>query len=193
LELNNQVEVGITFQALPVTPTVYDYFALANNINGLGQTAPPYTSVPLVNGTFTGATGNFSCATRQSYETNSCGNRTLWYRFDVAGSGKIRVNATIIAGATNTTIFNNNDIVLYRETIPGDSTSIVPVSLTALTVAGVPWGEACMHFGRYYLKMTGCNYTVESVFPTIQLLDQFGDYCSNPVPLSVVGATRSSA
>ncbi|NVO03450.1 MAG: T9SS type A sorting domain-containing protein [Bacteroidetes bacterium] len=195
LELNNEVDVGIKFESWPIIPTVYDHYSQANLINGLGQAAPPYTNITLSNGNYSGASGNFACATKDIPDQNSCGTKTLWYKIVLGATGKIRINATITAGLSTNTNFNSNDVQLYHSIIPGDSTiaGLVPISLSSITSGGLPWGEACMNPGTYYIMLTGCNYTVESVVPNVQLIQESGDFCSDPVLFTINNAATASA
>lgn len=191
LVVNDQVEVGIRFEPVAPTPLRYDHYSHANVINGLGETDPPYTPVNLIGGNYDGASGSFACATKDITDQNTCGTRTLWYKFTSAISGKIRLNYTIQGMGT---FFNASNVMLFRETVPGDSTSIGLVNkpMTAISVAGTPWGEACLNPGTYYIMLTGCSYTIENVIPHIWLLDEFGDLCTNPVPLVLNSPGTSS-
>ncbi len=195
LELNNEVEVGVKFDSWPVIPLVYDHYSQANLINGLGQTSAPYTSVTLNNGNYSGASGNFACATKDVPDQNICGTKTLWYKIVVGSTGKIHINATVSAGLSSSTIFNVNDVQLYHEVVVGDSTAtgLIPITLSPISSGGLPWGEACMNPGTYYILLTGCGFTVESVVPNVELIQQGGDFCSDPVLFTVNNATSVSA
>jgi PKD repeat protein len=195
LELNSQVDVGITFQSTPVQPVLYDYYSTANLINGLNQTAPVYTPVTLSNGTFTGATGYFSCATNSIPDPAACDPKSLWYKIVVGATGKIKINFTTTLAGVATTAWNAANMQLYRQLIPGDSTTagLMPIPLTAITNSGMPWGEACMNPGTYYILLTGCNFTIETVVPRVMLTGQSGDFCSDPVAFSVTNAGTANA
>jgi hypothetical protein len=108
IELNNQIEVGVRFHGLPTAVVKYDHFKEfatghdgPNVINGLGQTAAPYTSVVLNNGTYTGAQASFNCATKHPTDQNTCGTTTLWYKIEISTQGRIRLNFDVTNG-TNT-------------------------------------------------------------------------------------------
>ncbi len=195
LELNNEVDVGIRFESWPIIPLVYDHYSDANVINGLGQSVPPYTNVTLNNGSYSGASGNFACATKDITDQNTCGTKTLWYKIVLGSSGRIRINATITAGSSANTIFNNSDVQLYHQIIAGDSTSagLIPVSLNSVVSGGLPWGEACMNPGTYYIFLTGCSYTVESVVPNVQLIQEAGDFCTDPALITMNGSSTANA
>jgi len=189
IELNNQVEVGIKFDSQPGQYLLYDHYSHANLINGLNETSAPYTQVVLSNGTYSGATGYFACATHDSNDPNTCGNRTLWYKLIVGATGKIKLNFSI-NGDTNNTFYNNNNIQLYKQIIYGDSTinGLIQIPLNTINAIGKPWGEACMDVGIYYILVTGCNYTIETVNPNVVLTSEAGDYCSNPIEYALVGS-----
>ncbi len=189
--VNNQLDLGVRFDPVPVTPLRYDHYSQANVINGLHQINPPYTPVSLTAGTYSGDSASFACATKDTPDQNTCGTRTLWYKFTSAISGRLRINYTI-DGVTTT--HNANEMMLFREIIPGDSTSagLQLVSRSNVTAAGQTWGESCLNPGTYYIMLTGCSYTIEMVKPTIWLIDEFGDLCTNPVPISLTGPGTAS-
>lgn len=179
---SNEVDVGVRFDRVPYTPLRYDHYSQADVINGLNQVYPPYTPVALGPGTFVGDTGYFACATKDPTDQNTCGTRTLWYKFTSSILGKIRINYTIDGVTTN---YDGREIMLFKEIIPGDSTSagLKQVPLASITVGGTRWGEGCLGLGTYYIMLTGCSYTIENVVPRIWLLDQWGDLCTDPVPI----------
>jgi len=173
LELNNQLEVGIRYDSIPAANVVYDYFTFANVINGLNQTAPPYTNISLPGGVYEGAQGNYRCATLSSYDSNPCGDRTLWYEVEVGVSGLIRLQ---YATSNGDTTWRDNEMRLYTATTPGDSNSLVQIPLTAVSSNGSLWGQTCVVPGKYYVQMTGCGYTQEDVQPTVWIIDQPVEY-----------------
>lgn len=187
----DQIEVGVKFEDVPVLPTVYDHYSEANVINGLGQTAPPYINVALINGVYSGATGSFACATKDTPDQNSCGTRTLWYKFTSDISGKIRIHYSVNGGSA---LFDANNIMLFRELIPGDSTSLglENIPLTSVNAGGEIWGESCLAKETYYLMLTGCSYTIETAEPEIWLISESGDLCSDPVEISLSGPGNGS-
>ena len=182
LMVTDQIEVSIKYEASGSTPLRYDHYSEANVINGLNQVNPPYTTVSLINGVYSGDTASFACASKDIPDQNTCGTKTLWYKFDSDISGKLRISYTIDGLDT---LFNNNEIMLFKEIIPGDSTitgleRIIPSSLT---LGANQWGESCLNQGTYYIMLTACSFTIENVVPHIWLLDEFGDLCTNPVPI----------
>ncbi|MEM6261355.1 MAG: PKD domain-containing protein [Bacteroidota bacterium] len=193
---NMQVQVGIRFSNIPGTSVLYDHYSQANAItaNPTITCGPPYTFTPLSTGTFTGCEGNLTCATRDATDQNSCGNKTIWYKFDVLNSGLLKINYT--RTDNNTTGYNANDIQLYREVIPGDSSSTglqrIPLTSRYLntnpTLPGFNfWGEACYTGGTYYVMITGCNFPNATVYPRVWLENLPGDFCSDSIGIDVTG------
>ncbi|HEX8530190.1 MAG TPA: hypothetical protein VF646_09205, partial [Cytophagales bacterium] len=93
---SQQVEVLVKFDAVPYVPVRYDHYSQANVINGTGQAAPPYAEKALREGKYTGNPASFLCATTDANDqactySNQPGNRTLWYTFKSAVSGRVRV------------------------------------------------------------------------------------------------------
>lgn len=179
---NNQVEVSVRHMPDVSVTSKYDKYIEANEINGLGETDPPYTPVALTQGQYQGATTSYACATKAPTDQNTCGTKTLWYKFTSSTSGKIRIQYEIPGQGR---YFNTNEIKLFRELIPGDSTitGLQMLSPTTVTVSGQQWGETCLNTGTYYIMLTGCSYTIENVFPHIWIMTEFGDLCSEPVPM----------
>lgn len=188
----DQVEVGVKFEPIAPLPIVYDHYFEANVINGLNQTAAPYTAVALTTGDYSGATGSFPCATKDAHDQNSCGTRTLWYKFTSAVSGKLRINYEIPAIGT---FYNIEDMMLFKEVVAGDSTSngLQQITPTFTTVSGLPWGETCLGSGTYYILLTGCSYNIETVIPHINLTSQSGDLCSDPATIVLTGVGSGNA
>jgi hypothetical protein len=54
--------------------------------------APPYPSVALPVGTYTGCEGDLTCATKDPTDQNSCGVRTIWYKFTSDVTGWMYIN-----------------------------------------------------------------------------------------------------
>ena len=190
--ISNQVDVSVKFEGVPIIPLRYDHYSEANVINGLNESDPVYTEVALSPGTYSGYPASFACATKDITDRNTCGTRTLWYKFDSDVSGRIRINYNIDG---NPAIATTNGHMLYKEIIPGDSTTngLELIPFTIINEAGVAWAEHCLNRGTYYLMMTGCNYTIEVVKPNIWLIEQIGDLCSNPVNMSLSGPGTTSA
>ncbi len=184
LMVTDQIEVSVKYEPASPTPLRYDHYSFANDINGLNQINPPYTQVNLTAGVYDGDTSSYACATKDLPDQNACGDKTLWYYFDSDISGQLRISYTIDG---QDTLYVANDIMLFKEIIPGDSTvaGLEQVSVSAVNIGGYTWGQSCLNQGRYYIMLTGCNYTIEDVVPHIWLLDEFGDLCTNPVPINL--------
>ncbi len=193
-EPNYQIDVEVLWDTINSIQPNYDFYSRANVINGLNQTAPPYTSVSLGPGVYTGAKDNFTCAT---YSPPSdiipcyapAGYKTLWYKFQIATSGQLRIRY----------LFNGSYIdpsgcegVLLRQIIPGDSVSGSGLMYLGNTDYNFSdgtynWNSRCIVPGTYYLMFTGYYKTSEDLQPIIWIVDQDGDYCNDPVAGSFSG------
>ena len=187
--ISNQLDVSIKFEGVPVIPLRYDHYSEANVINGLNESDPPYTDIALDAGTYSGFPASFACATVDATDQNldgttRYGTRTLWYKFTSDISGKVRINYNIDG---NPATAKAKEYMLFKEIIPGDSTAtgLALVSSNIINVAGVLWAEHCLNKGNYYLMMTGYHYTMEVVKPNIWLIEEPGDFCSNPINMSL--------
>ncbi len=192
---NMQVQVGARFSALPPSVVQYDHYSQANVINGNPTTScsAPYQLGPLSVGTYTGCEGNLTCATKDATDQNACGLKTIWYKFEVAGSGRLRLNYTRTDNGQ--TGYHANDIQLYREIVPFDSTSAglqrIPLISTG-QLSGNPslpgsfsWGQTCYSSGVYYVMITGCNFPSATVYPRIWLEEFPGDYCQDSIQVNI--------
>src|SRR5262249_9490412 len=146
-------------------------------------------------GTFTGQTDNFSCATRDLTDpiyANSC-SKTLWYKFSTSVTGHLRYHISK-NGVWN---FGNDNIQLFRQILPGDSTStgllIKNTSNTGVQDNGMNWSQACISPGTYYLILPGCNSTNEYVYPEIKVIEEGGDFCGTAVPAVINGPGTAMA
>ncbi len=193
---NMQVQVGIRFSDIPGTSVLYDHISQANLISGNPTTtcAPPYNATPIgAGGTFTGCEGNLTCATQDVTDQNSCGAKTIWYRLDLEGSGRIRLNYTRTDQIPSLTGYDANDIQLYEQVVPGDSTTsgLRHIPLTQVyadnPAANGPqfWGQSCYTTGTYFIMITGCNFPNATVYPTVWLEDFPGDYCQDSLQMTV--------
>ena len=191
-EPNVQVEVGVRFAPVSGGTIAYDHVGTANSItaNPTTNCNGPYFGDTLTPGTYTGCEADLTCATRDvTDQVSSCHNdKTVWYTFASDFSGRIRVNYDrILAGNTR---YNANDIRLFRQVIPGDtsSASMVRVPLTNRYLsnpdydggASTYWGDGCLQPGRYYLMITGCTDPTETVVPRIWTTETEGDLCGQP-------------
>ena len=193
-EPNIQVEVGIRVEPLPPIFVKYDHYSEANVITGnpTTQCDAPYTWTALTNGTYTGCQGDLNCATRAPTDQNTCGTRTIWYAFESATTGYVYLNYDR-PGIQNY-LYNPDDIQLYYQAVPGDSTStgLVRVPLTAVwqnhpDLGNRYWGRSCIRPGRYYIMFTGCNH-LGYVVPRIWIQKHPGDFCTDSVAITVNSA-----
>jgi PKD repeat protein len=194
-EPNIQIEVGIRVQPVPPSFVLYDHYSEANVISGNPTTtcAPPYPNIALPAGTYTGCEGDLTCATKDPTDQNTCGVRTIWYKFTSDVTGWMYINYD--RPGTGSYYYNANDIQVYYQAIPGDSTSsgLIRVPLTAdwwthPTLGYRYWGRACVRKGAtYYIMFTGCNH-LGKVVPRVWLEQHLGDHCADSLTLSVTGA-----
>ncbi|MCX7605944.1 MAG: PKD domain-containing protein [Bacteroidia bacterium] len=193
-EPNIQIEVGVRLEPLPGGGVNYDHYSEANVITGnpTTQCDLPYTWAPLSTGTYVGCQGDLTCATKDPTDQNSCGTRTIWYAFESAITGHIFLNYD--RPGVNQYNYNPDDIQLYYQAVPGDSsaTGLVRVPLTGVwqthpDVGYRYWGRGCVKPGRYYVMFTGCNH-LGFVMPRIWLQRHPGDFCRDSVSISVSSA-----
>ena len=180
---NSQVEVGVLLDTVTSIPTKFDHYFQASNIgSALGA------------GTYTGATDNYMCATRGAtdpiFQNYSCGTKTLWYKFTATVTGHVKFRLLV----NGQSLYSWTDISLYRQIIPGDSTSNGLQFLNGSN-AGIydnatatTWGIQCINPGTYYLLLSGCSRVNEYEYPQIQILEEAGDFCNAPVMANLNGA-----
>jgi len=194
-EPNIQIEVGIRVQPVPPYFVLYDHYSDANVISGNPTTtcAAPYPSIALPAGTYTGCEGDLTCATKDSTDQNSCGVRTIWYKFTSDVTGWMYINYD--RPGVGSYYYNPDDIQVYYQAIPGDSTSsgLIRVPLTPgwwnhSTLGYRYWGRACVRKGAtYYIMFTGCNH-LGKVVPRVWLEPHAGDRCADSLELAITAA-----
>jgi len=165
-EPNIQVEVGIRLQPVPPHFVKYDHYSQANVISGNPTTtcSEPYPTAILPAGTYTGCEGDLTCATKDPTDQNTCGVRTIWYKFTSDVTGYMYINYD--RPGVGSHYYNGSDIQVYYQLIPGDSTTsgLIHVPLTGTwathpTLGNRYWGRACVRKGAtYYVFFTGCNH-----------------------------------
>lgn len=179
---NSQIDVSIQLDSFNLVLPKFDHYSKAGNIGTVGA------------GVHTGPQDNYSCATRSGDPLGSGQNgcsKTLWYKFNSTITGNVRFRIRI----GNNVFLSSDDIQLFKEAIPGDSTSNGLKVQPAATV-GSPtgnWSQTCVTTGTYYLLLPGCNRVNQYVTPEIELIEQEGDFCSRAVPVSISGAGNNSA
>lgn len=179
---NHQVEVSIAVNPVPQVNTQFDYYQTADNMGILGV------------GNHSGTLDNYTCATANtSYPIAMpfCAQKTLWYRFSVGsgvyGTAKIR----LLINGTNQA-FGADDFYLLKETIVNDSTASGLKKVVLSTIPG--YRQGCVEENTtYYLVLTGCNRTTETVVPQIWIEQNVGDYCSDPLIANITGPGAFSA
>lgn len=177
---NNQIEVAIRVDSVNLVLPKYDHYYQAFDFGNVGA------------GHHVGDTDNYSCATRDvtdplnAYRTKDC-SKTLWYKFTSTATGTVRFRINV-EGAIK---YESHEIQLFREIIPGDSTSNGLLYLPGTRVTGSDnknWSQTCVEPGTYYLILPGCNQINEFVFPEIEILEQMGDFCGRAMAVTVNGA-----
>ncbi len=191
---NDWIELSLKYDSINSYLPKNDYYINANVINGLKQYKPPYKDSTLNTGVFEGYISSIDCATKAITDQNPCGDKTVWYRFDVGQGRKIRWNYDLINIDTSNkfTLTDSSTIKLYKEVIKGDSTAtglVEQISYGAENLNGKDWQQTCATAGRYYLMITGCNHIfLRRYVPRIWLDDDHGDYCTDPVDISINNA-----
>jgi PKD repeat protein len=194
-EPNIQIEVGIRVQPVPPSFVLYDHYSDANVISGNPTTtcAPPYPDIALPAGTYTGCEGDLTCATKDPTDQNTCGVRTIWYKFTSDVTGRMYINYD--RPGVGSYYYNPDDIQVYYQAIPGDPTSsgLIRVPLTGgwwthPTLGNRYWGRACVQKGAtYYIMFTGCNH-LGKVVPRVWLEPHAGDHCADSLELAITAA-----
>lgn len=184
---STQVDVSILVDSVTLVLPKHDHYSLAGDIGNVGV------------GTFQGDLDNYSCATKDAtdpiyYYGNSAGcNKTLWYKFNATITGNVRYQINVNGSLK----YDYYDVQLFRQTIPGDSTSngLKVIGYTAVydPATNSYWAETCVSPGTYYLLLTGCAQINAYVYPRIQLIEAVGDFCSRAVPAVINGAGSVSA
>ena len=185
---NSQAEVSIRIDSTNAVQPLFDHYSQAFNIGtNLGV------------GTFQGATDSYSCATKDLtdpiYNNYPCSNKTLWYKFNSGVTGHVKFRLSV--NGNTSSHYSWDEISLYRQVIPGDSTSagLQVMNINNASVYDYTsnnfWGIQCINPGTYYILLTGCNMVNEYEHPVIQLIEDAGDFCSAPVVTALNGAGNS--
>ncbi|MCC6721776.1 MAG: gliding motility-associated C-terminal domain-containing protein [Bacteroidia bacterium] len=216
--LNTQIDVNILYDSVPVPPKRFDHYSQANVINGLNQSAPPYSNVILnSNKLYRGYNGFFVGTTTDSADrTISCStygkkNGTIWYKFRADSTGTLFVNLRRYSFASGYSSFNDytpannkydDNIILLKEIISGDSSKkglaqvkfdYNPVSLTNFNR---DFASTCINKGWYYIQLSSCGLECSDMLvPEFVIQYQRGDFCNTPINLKLdtIGITSGSA
>lgn len=187
------LDVGISYEVIETDDISFDHFTQANVIGSTVSSGPDYTLEPLQDGEYRGYPGSFICATRAETDQNPCGERTIWYTFTLQNTGTLQY---IIESNGSLLGFDARDIILYKQIIPGDSTSngLVAVgSLNSVRINNVVWGESCVDPGRYYIMLTGCNAApLDFQNPVLVFNETNGDGCGSPATFNLFGNETAS-
>lgn len=186
---NQQLVVSVLADSISTPPTKFDHYSQAYDFGSIAA------------GNHTGATDNFSCATKDVtdpvYYYTAC-TKTLWYKFTTTVTGNLRYRINVNGSIK----YSYDALQLFRQTIAGDSTS------SGLTIQNISnsvnyydnvtksfWAQTCVSAGTYYLLLTGCNQANEYVYAEIEMIEQAGDFCAKPViaTLNGAGATNATA
>lgn len=186
---NQAITLSIKYNPKPTYAAPYDEKSTANVVNGLIETSPPYTSVPLTRGsTFTGPDFSLLCYTKHVTDPPGCGEtgKSAWFKFEVAASGHLYTSLQEI-GIPNGWYANVQDMSVWEETDPnGPVTKQLPFNFT--NFAGHEWLEGCIDPGTYYLLVRHCSTSIDTLQPyraVITLVDSPGDFCYNAIPVNV--------
>lgn len=216
--LNSQIAVSILYDSVAIPQKNYDKYSHANRINGLNQVSPPYTNTVLKSGVMLkGSPGFFVGSTNDTADqTTKCSiygknSGTIWYKFYADSTGTVLFNLRryTFSSGYNTyydyTPSNNQydeNVVLLKETIPGDSSkkSLQRVSFdyNAVTYSSFSrdFATACINKGWYYIQLSSCGLECSDMLqPEMVILYQKGDFCKTPVPLNLtsMGSTTGTA
>ncbi|MES2891013.1 MAG: gliding motility-associated C-terminal domain-containing protein [Bacteroidota bacterium] len=174
---NYQIEVSALLDSVTSIPPKFDHFSTAHDMG-------------LVNsGIKKGEVDNFTCATKDPsdpiYAYTGC-EKTLWYKFTTTVSGTVRYAAFL----KNTNNYYFDQVQLLKQVKPNDSTStgLKFQPYTSTYTNNGYWAEQCIAPGTYYLLLPGCSAVNEDVYAQIEVIPQFGDYCSAPVVAALSGA-----
>jgi gliding motility-associated-like protein len=174
---NTQIDVSVLVDSINLVLPKHDKHYQAGDFGNVGV------------GTFQGDVDNYSCATRNAtdplYYYTNC-QKTLWYKFTPTITGNVRYRV-YINGTRQADYYH---VQLFRESIPGDSTSN---GLKIQTYAGAYgsdntyWAQTCVSPGTYYILITGCDQVNAYVYPEIELIEAVGDFCSRAVASAING------
>ena len=179
---NHQIEVSVLLDSVNSRPPKFDHYSQAHDMGIVNS------------GRKKGETDNYTCATRDLpdpiYAYSNC-EKTLWYKFTTTTSGTIRY-ASFFRGQYQ---YYYDNIQLFRQIKPNDSSSngLQHLPYTSTYYENGNWAQQCISPGTYYLILPGCYAINEDVFPEIEIIQQKGDFCSNPMIAELNGASSATA
>lgn len=194
---NQTISLSVKYDPRPTFAAPYDERTSANVINGLVETTAPYTSVPLVSGnTFTSTDFSLLCYTRNTSDPSGCNppltRKSAWFKFEVGTAGHFYAALEKI-GVPNGWFANEKDMTVWKEDTPGGPlTNPLPLNVTATT--GHEWLNGCIDPGTYYLLIRHCDLidTIQPYRVVMELSDSPGDFCSNAIPIDIIGMTSDT-
>jgi gliding motility-associated-like protein len=191
---NQTVSLSISYDAKPTYTADYDERTIANVINGLVETAPPYTSQPLAPGnTFVSTDFSLQCYTSNVTDPWTglpCLQtaKSAWFKFEVSASGQIFTALEKLIAPGGWT-FNAADISLWREASPNapltEQAELTPIFVDADQHA---WLKSCVDPGTYFLMIRHCSFSIDTseiYRVVVKLTDTPGDFCSNAITMAV--------
>lgn len=190
---NQAVSLSLRYDAQLFYPAYYDEITTANVINGLGQTEPPYVSVPMVPGDeFVGPAFSLLCYT--SNNTDPAGvppctgeSKSAWFSFEVAQAGQAYIALEELEPGGSWFI-NTSDLSLWQENTAGGALIRKPLTIIPNSPQGHSWAGSCVEPGRYFILIRDCAWlinTVDLYRLVVRMTDSPGDFCSNAIPITV--------
>lgn len=177
--------------------SLYDHFQNANVI-GSGQVGGPYTPTPLAQGgSYSGGWDSFLCASVASTDDANgqlpnCTEATLWYSFSIDVTSRVFI-ARQREDSAYTSGTSTNAFRLFRELVPGDSSTATGMEQLSHVESGNPGiGVStlgyCLAPGTYHVMLHTCTSADTLLYrPRVWVLDNPGDFCSNPHSLTMPG------
>ena len=187
---NQAISISLKYDPRPTFAEDYDERSTANTINGLMETAPPYTAIKLAPGdSFSSVDFSLLCYTKNVTDPPGCdptkSGKSAWFTFEAAATGHFYA-ALQELGTPNGWFANEQDLTLWKELSPGGA--LEQVTMDSVNVGGHEWVDGCIDRGVYYLLVRHCLRidTIQPYRAVIQLTDSPGDYCSNAILVNVV-------
>lgn len=190
---NQAISLSIKYTPKPTFAAPYDERPTANVVNGLIETVPPYSNVPLSPGNlFVGPDFSLLCYTRNITDPSNCtaSGKSAWFKFEADASGHFYTSLEEI-GIPNGWYASIQDMSVWKESDP-DAPLTERVPLNYANAFGHEWLEGCIDPGTYYLLVRNCSEqidTIQTYRVVINLIDSPGDFCYNAIPIDVTGFT----
>ncbi|MEO5905707.1 MAG: PKD domain-containing protein, partial [Saprospiraceae bacterium] len=190
---NQTISVSVKYDPRPTFPSPYDERTTANVVNGLGETAPPYTTVQLTPGSsMTGPDFSLLCYTANATDPPGCDwtktRKSAWFKFEVATTGHF-FGALEEIGVPGGWFANIMDLSIWKEPSPGSPLQLITMDST--NSSGHEWIDGCIDRGTYYLLVRECLRidTIQPYRVVFKLEDSAGDFCYNAIPVNVVNTS----